>query len=124
MNYDCLAPELLSWTPKPKPQPQVAPTFPNARDCEHGHQRLKCPECELDILRKGFDAVTAVSMKQKCERDRILATIKDDVMAEAVAQGVPRYKECTSDQCTEVFDGIKDYRAALMERITKENANG
>jgi len=21
-------------------------TFPNARDCEHGHQRGKCPECE------------------------------------------------------------------------------
>lgn len=22
-------------------------TFPNARDCEHGHQRGKCVECEL-----------------------------------------------------------------------------
>ena len=21
-------------------------TFPSARDCEHGHQRGKCPECE------------------------------------------------------------------------------
>lgn len=22
-------------------------TFPNARDCEHGHQRGKCPHCDL-----------------------------------------------------------------------------
>ena len=23
-------------------------TYPNARDCEHGRQRGKCPECDCD----------------------------------------------------------------------------
>ena len=25
----------------------MSDTYPNARDCEHGHQRGKCPECRV-----------------------------------------------------------------------------
>ena len=45
--------------------------------------------------------------------DRILAAIKDDVMAEKIA-----------GHCSDCRKVINAYRAALMERITKENANG
>lgn len=31
--------------------------------CEHGHQRRKCPYCELDELRQKIDAVKALVTK-------------------------------------------------------------
>jgi hypothetical protein len=56
-----------------KPHPQVAPTFPNARDCEHGHQRGKCPECDL-----------MESEKRACELERELyrAVLKEKTSKE------------------------------------------
>jgi hypothetical protein len=63
------------------PQPQVAPTLNYLHD--EIDTRASCPSC-----------------------DRILAAIKDDVMAEKLA-----------GHCSDCRKVINAYRAALMERI-------
>ena len=50
-------------------------TFPNARDCEHGHQRGKCPECDAaeDIadLTMALEAAESEVRALRCEVVRL-----------------------------------------------------
>lgn len=34
--------------------------FPNARDCEHGYQRGKCPHCEIDLQANEIERLRSV----------------------------------------------------------------
>jgi hypothetical protein len=59
-----------------------APSFPNARDCEHGRLRGKCPECDLVESEKGEMFLSGEVARLRRENDRILSVLRDDGIAE------------------------------------------
>jgi tRNA(His) 5'-end guanylyltransferase len=80
-----------------KPHPQVAPTFPDASDCEHGCHRGKCPECERDRLQIQLDAWHTIFGNSQLSHakarldvaeakyDRLLAVLRNEKIKEEVA---------------------------------------
>ena len=89
-----------AWTPKP--DPQDAPT----------EETPRCPHLQCAIDTYWNDEYGQELLKNK----RILAAIRDDKLAKSVV----------CDYATETFGSVAigAYRAALLERITKESNNG
>jgi hypothetical protein len=128
------------WTPKPQPQvapvesdyvavPEMrgteqigvtferkdAPTFPNARDCEHGRQQGKCPECDLVESTKEEMFLSGEVARLRRERDRILAVLKDEalkcsVVFESVHAGEYHADEIISRYCARVLAEVGEIK--------------
>ena len=66
--------QLSTWLDLDMPILRVRPvTFPNARDCEHGHLRRKCELCAKDRELKLFRSPSYKMLKALCGDPVILA---------------------------------------------------
>ena len=97
---------------RPRPQPQVAPSFPNARDCEHGRQRGKCPECDLLESEADIKHLEEKLFEFTVKYERILAVLGDDELARSVV--------CNYHTETYGHTAINAYRARVLAEMKKQ----
>ena len=87
--------------------PNIVLSYPNARDCEHGRQRGKCPECDL--------------IECETENANILMLLKDKELINEVVGvcghtiGTSIKQEC--DLCKARRYGITDYNTTIRNLI-------
>ena len=97
-------------------------TYPNARDCEHGRQRGKCPECdcdEADNLIAKLESDNA-ELKRKLDETKLVCDSAEGLVVKAMKEDV-RLREIIKRAKEITPLTLKDLLKILNEANVKED---